>query len=265
MATYTPNFNLKKPEQDEFYNVEDFNDNWDKIDTAVAARETPAGAQAKANAAAAAGEAAAEEVQDALATHLADYTKHVPSGLIAMWSGLITAIPTGWALCDGENGTPNLRNRFIIGAGNNYNIGDIGGEETHTLSTTEMPSHSHTGSSGSSSHSHTGSSGSSSHSHTGSTNSTGSHTHQYSDSAIAYVAGIFVDTGSKGANNSTIKTTDSGGTHSHSLSVDSNSHSHTLSIDSNSHTHTLSVNPSGSGDAHENRPPYYALAYIMKL
>jgi hypothetical protein len=39
-----------------------------------------------------------------------------PAGIIAMWSGLIVNIPTGWYLCNGSNGTPDLRNRFVIGA-----------------------------------------------------------------------------------------------------------------------------------------------------
>lgn len=41
---------------------------------------------------------------------------HVPSGVIVMWSGTVATIPTGWRLCDGSNGTPDLRDRFIIGA-----------------------------------------------------------------------------------------------------------------------------------------------------
>jgi hypothetical protein len=40
----------------------------------------------------------------------------VPSGLIALWSGTIATIPTGWLLCNGTSGTPDLRNRFVIGA-----------------------------------------------------------------------------------------------------------------------------------------------------
>jgi hypothetical protein len=41
---------------------------------------------------------------------------HVPSGVIVMWSGAIASIPTGWFLCNGANSTPDLRDRFIIGA-----------------------------------------------------------------------------------------------------------------------------------------------------
>ncbi|MGJ0848633.1 hypothetical protein ACR77J_18340, partial [Tissierella praeacuta] len=47
----------------------------------------------------------------------------VPKGAILMWSGSIANIPEGWALCDGNNGTPDLRDRFIVGAGRAYSIG----------------------------------------------------------------------------------------------------------------------------------------------
>lgn len=51
----------------------------------------------------------------------------VPRGAILMWSGGIAAVPSGWALCDGRNGTPDLRNRFVIGGGGDYLPGDSGG------------------------------------------------------------------------------------------------------------------------------------------
>jgi microcystin-dependent protein len=62
-------------------------------------------------------------------------------GSIVIWSGSTLDIPEGWALCDGQNGTPDLRNRFIIGAGNTYNVGDTGGNADAVLVT-----HTHTGS-----------------------------------------------------------------------------------------------------------------------
>lgn len=65
----------------------------------------------------------------------------VPSGFIGMWSG--TEIPTGWYLCNGENGTPDLRDRFILGAGTKYAVGGSGGSETITLTVDQMPSHNH--------------------------------------------------------------------------------------------------------------------------
>ena len=45
--------------------------------------------------------------------------------IIVIWSGAIVDIPTGWALCDGNNETPDLRDRFVIGAGGSYNPGDV--------------------------------------------------------------------------------------------------------------------------------------------
>jgi len=53
-------------------------------------------------------------------------------GLIMLWSGSVASIPTGWALCDGNNGTPNLQDSFILGAGNTYNPAATGGSATHT-------------------------------------------------------------------------------------------------------------------------------------
>ena len=62
----------------------------------------------------------------------------VPVGGIIMWSGAATNVPTGWALCDGQNGTPDLRGRFVLGAGQGAGLtprtaGEAGGEETHKL------------------------------------------------------------------------------------------------------------------------------------
>ncbi len=68
----------------------------------------------------------------------------VPKGAIIIWSGAIDKIPNGWVLCDGTNGTPNLTDRFILGAGNSYSVGAVGGEAEHTLTVNEMPSHNHT-------------------------------------------------------------------------------------------------------------------------
>ena len=58
----------------------------------------------------------------------------VPSGFIGMWSGSASTIPTGWALCDGTNGTPNLTDRFVLGAGKAYQPGATGGTATATPS-----------------------------------------------------------------------------------------------------------------------------------
>lgn len=67
----------------------------------------------------------------------------VPKGTIVIWSGAADAVPSGWALCDGQNGTPDLRDRFVVGAGTSYEVGATGGEATHTLMVNEMPAHAH--------------------------------------------------------------------------------------------------------------------------
>jgi microcystin-dependent protein len=72
----------------------------------------------------------------------------VPVGGIIMWSGSTESIPTGWALCNGENGTPNLQDRFIVGAGSGYAVAATGGSAdavvvSHTHGITD-PGHFHT-------------------------------------------------------------------------------------------------------------------------
>jgi len=67
----------------------------------------------------------------------------VPGGTICMWSGGIETIPGGWHLCDGDAGTPDLRDRFVVGAGGSSSPGDVGGEASHTLTIAEMPAHTH--------------------------------------------------------------------------------------------------------------------------
>jgi microcystin-dependent protein len=76
----------------------------------------------------------------------------IPAGLISLWSGSTASIPSGWLLCDGSNGTPDLRNRFVVGAGSTYAVGATGGSadaivvsHTHTAtSTVTDPGHLHT-------------------------------------------------------------------------------------------------------------------------
>lgn len=71
------------------------------------------------------------------------------AGMIVMWFGNSNTIPAGWVLCDGNNGTPNLSGRFIVGLDNNdpdYNsVGRAGGEKWHAISVAELPAHSHSG------------------------------------------------------------------------------------------------------------------------
>lgn len=69
--------------------------------------------------------------------------KAVPSGVIVMWSGSAGNVPAGWTLCNGSSGTPDLRGRFVLGGGGTYNPGATGGEETVTLTKSQIPSHTH--------------------------------------------------------------------------------------------------------------------------
>lgn len=122
----------------------------------------------------------------------------IPSGTILPWYGALGSIPSGFALCNGSNGTPDLRNRFLVGAGSSYSLGNTGGVNTVTLTVAQMPSHSHSFYSG-----------------------------RYGSSPY---------------------------------SVSCNAHSPGGLLD-----HKLSTYSAGGNEAHENRPPYYAVYYIMKL
>ena len=74
-----------------------------------------------------------------------------PSGGIIIWSGSVASVPSGWYLCNGSNGTPDLRDKFVVGAGSTYAVADTGGSanaivvsHTHTAtSTVTDPGHTH--------------------------------------------------------------------------------------------------------------------------
>jgi hypothetical protein len=85
---------------------------------------------------------AANTVADTQIATTAFVRNIVPTGVITLWYGAIVNIPSGWFLCDGTNGTPDLRDRFIVGAGTTYAVDAIGGSANATL-----PSHTHTASS----------------------------------------------------------------------------------------------------------------------
>jgi len=75
----------------------------------------------------------------------------IPTGVISLWYGAIGSVPTGWYLCDGSNGTPDLRDKFVVGAGSTYSVNATGGSadsvvvsHTHTAtSTVTDPGHFH--------------------------------------------------------------------------------------------------------------------------
>jgi hypothetical protein len=66
----------------------------------------------------------------------------MPSGVIAIWTGTLASIPPGWVLCNGSNGTPDLRDQFIRGSSNGVDPGGTGGATTHTHSDHAAQSHS---------------------------------------------------------------------------------------------------------------------------
>lgn len=113
----------------------------------------------------------------------------IEPGLIVEWFGLSSGIPEGWALCDGQNDTPNLIDRFIVGAGDTYTIGDTGGSADAIIP---------------------------SHSHTGSTNTAGGHGHTYSGSTDTGTA----STTRRGTGGGNVNTA-AGGGHTHDGSINS--------------------------------------------
>jgi len=176
-------------------------------------------------------------------TQIINYYGNVPVGFIGLWYGAIANIPDNWALCNGSNGTPDLRNRFVICAGDTYAVGDTGGATTKDIS-----------------HTHTISSAGS-HDHGAATESSGqNHTHTWSDTSSAPSATTTYGTVEGGP-------TKGDGTHTHDVSgttaTASAAHSHVINS-GGSHDHTGSTGSGGSA-TQDIMPPYYALAYIMRI
>lgn len=152
----------------------------------------------------------------------------IPKGGIIMWSG--TDVPVGWALCDGNNGTPNLKDKFIVSAGDRFGNGKLkgltGGEEDHALKIEEMPTHTHT---------------------------QNAHNHGVNDPGHSHIIHADNDTDTPWPYGATGNNLDG--------TVSTNSAVTGISINS-----ATAINQnSGGGMPHNNLPPYYALAFIMKL
>lgn len=176
----------------------------------------------------------------------------VPTGAILMWSGTVASIPEGWVLCDGNNLTPDLRDRFIWGAGDGAPFadpGDTGGTLTHnhdagSLTASSSGSHSHVLSVAGHAltvgqlpaHAHVDSaalknSAAAQHG----TQSTSSTWRVDTDNSTPEVSGLSSSVGGDE-------------THTHGATSDvAVAHAHTIPITAEGHT-----------------PPYYALAFIMK-
>ncbi len=120
-----------------------------------------------------------------------DVSSAVPSGVVVMWTGTIVDIPEGWFLCDGNNGTPNLKDRFIMGATTQTEMAKTGGSKDAVVVA---------------------------HSHTGSTNTRGNHSHSISYASYSGTGSVG---SSSGAGSVGSKSTSSAGNHSHSLSINS--------------------------------------------
>ena len=183
----------------------------------------------------------------------------VPSGIIAVWSGAEGAIPSGWYLCNGSNGTPDLRNRFIVGAGSgsSYSVGDTGGSNTVTLSTSQIPAHSHT----TNNHSHNASVSDPGHGHSVSVSDPG-HYHNTSVTGAKLFpgyGGAHVPYGGAGGYPGTHFNMSNANT-----GISANASNANTSISVSTGNANPSTNNTGGGGSHENRPPYYALCYIMK-
>ncbi|NBT77297.1 MAG: hypothetical protein EBT04_02355 [Betaproteobacteria bacterium] len=183
-------------------------------------------------------------------------------GEVRMHSGSIASIasiPGGvWKLCDGTNGTPNLQNRFIVGAGAAYAPGVTGGATTATTSTDSQGSHSHGGGTGDTAitEAHMPS-----HAHAGSTDAAGYHNHSLPAAALSYGNGgqPGYTAGGYYSGIGTIGETLHVGAHVHSIVTDfrggNQGHNHTIAGDGN-HAHNLTVT---------TVPPYYALAFVMRV
>lgn len=180
----------------------------------------------------------------------------MPKGGIIIWSGLETNIPSGWAICDGNNGTPNLRDRFVLcaGAGAVNPVHTAGGSSSATLSIANMPSHSHS------------SSASISGNISGTTSAAGAHNHSIYDPGHTHPVSKYASlTGISGANplwaNDATSTTSAAMT---GISINGvGDHSHTFSGTISGGNVTIAAE--GGGQAFSIMPPFYSLAFIMKL
>lgn len=164
--------------------------------------------------------ATTEFVQNRFATY-----QYMPTGSIILWYGSIASIPSGWALCNGSNGTPDLRGRFIIGAGDRAQDPIPNEFNTYTTSTSIAGSHDHDGATGTSNVPNTV------------WPQSGTAPGDPDDGKLLVGSGL--DEAGE-VLQSVAVTTGAGGNHDHTINTDG------------SHQHTY-------------LPPYHALCYIMKL
>lgn len=199
----------------------------------------------------------------------------IPQGLIIPWYGASGSVPSGWAICNGttQDGTttPDLRDRFIVVAGNSYSPGATGGSASVTLSVPEIPIHWHPMSGTLSA-----SPGAVTHSHNSTMGTGGIHSHAQSPEGNAPF--VFQKTpaqsfgiggGSRGSVPAIPSTANANWPHAHpyndtpaALPYGGQAYS---GVDGNHyHNASCTIANAGGGGSHENRPPYYALFFIKR-
>ena len=193
-------------------------------------------------------------------------------GMILMWSGLISQIPEGWALCDGQDGRPNLLGKFVMGVSSaTTDPGGTGGNNTTVLTESQLPSHNHNISLPSVTCSHTLT-----------TSSEGAHTHQVSSvnkqNTNRLVWGgsstsLKTVTVASGSSSIVLAQTNSispyeAGSHASDKQLfisDELAHYHLIKGSITRPAIDTTTGSTGSGAGIDNRPAYYELAYIIKL
>ena len=174
----------------------------------------------------------------------------IPYGCIVMWSGAVNNIPSGWRLCDGTNSTPDLRDKFVIGARS-----DSGGSATTTVTGADTK---------------TGGQKDAalvSHTHPVTTSVTvGNHSHTISGSFYARDSGMYAESGPF-SNGGAAAETINADTLSSSFKDFENRRINFNNTNTHTHPVSVSVGITAAGDTgtNKNLPPYYSLAFIMKV
>jgi microcystin-dependent protein len=176
--------------------------------------------------------------------------------MIVMWGGLASAIPAGWLLCDGAGGRPDLRDRFIVGAGTSYAVGDTGGQNSVNLTSAMLPAHTH------------------SFSVTANTTSAGAHTHSagttVSDPTHTHNPGVNIISSSSGSLAGYLPSGGGSPLYNTQIAGASTGISATTSVVSAAnHLHSVTIagntSQTGANQSIDNRPLYYALCFIQKV
>lgn len=148
----------------------------------------------------------------------------IPIGGIIMWNG--ASAPAGWALCDGTNGTPNLSGRFVLGQSSSYGLNTTGGETNVTLTTPEIPAHSH----------------------------------DITDPGHSHTTQLYYRADQLYEQDNDLTAIDSLSNSQNEVQPFTN-----LPLESSSAATGITINQTGESGSHNNMPPYYVLAYIIRI